>query len=93
MGKNDYKFHIPFFVCHFMFHKSQLTMRMIFFFFFSIFNSSYFIRKVKSIHGKLLLVEHRVVHKKWHKEFVFPLNLTTLKLNHSQLNIIGALLK
>ena len=92
MGKNDYKFHIPFFVCHFMFHKSQLTMRMIFFFFFH-FQLQLFYKESKIIHKKLLLMEHRVVHKKWHREFVFSLNLTTLKLNHSQLNIIGALLK
>ena len=40
------------------------------FFFLSIFNSNYFIRKVKLIYGNLLLVEHRVVHKKKYKKFV-----------------------
>ena len=30
-----------------------------------------FIRKIKQIHGKVWLVEYKVRHKKWYKEFLF----------------------
>lgn len=50
---------VPFFVYNSIFYQSQLVMCIIFY----IFNYSYFIKKVKSIHDKLSLVEYRI-HKK-----------------------------
>lgn len=50
---------VPFFVYNSIFHQSQLVICIIF----CIFNYSYFIKKVKSIHDKLSLIEYRI-HKK-----------------------------
>ena len=47
-GPYKYKFPLPHFVFHFIFHQSQLVMYL----FFSILNFIYFIRKVKQIHNK-----------------------------------------
>ena len=55
----EYKSSVPHFVFHFMFYQSQFVLCL----FFSILNFSYFIRKVKQIHDKLWLVEHKVEHK------------------------------
>ena len=54
---------------HFMFHQLQLVMCL--FIYFSILNFDYFIRKVKQIHCKWLLVEHEIEQKKWYREFAF----------------------
>ena len=55
----EYKSSVPHFVFYFMFYQSQFVLCL----FFSILNFSYFIRKVKQIHDKLWLVEHKVEHK------------------------------
>ena len=65
----EYKSSLSFFVVNFMFPQLQLVMFL--FFIFSILNFGYFIRKIKQIHGKLWLMEHRVEYKKWYREFVF----------------------
>ena len=80
----EYKSSIPLFVFHFMFHQLQFVMCL----FFSILNFDCFIRKVKQMHDKLWLVEHKVEHKKWYKGFVFqPYHPypRTCQLSHSSL--------
>ena len=49
--------------------------------FFSIFNSNYFIRKVKLIYGKLLLVEYKVIHKKKIQKICISVTHTHLVIN------------
>ena len=57
--KNEYKFSVPLFVFHFLFHQLQLIMCL---FFFTL-NYDYFIKKVKQIYNKLWLLKHKVEHK------------------------------
>ena len=62
----EYKSSVPYFVFHF----PQITTCHIFIFFI-ILNFGYFLRKLKQIHNKLWLVEHKVEHKKWYNRFIF----------------------
>ena len=70
---------------YFMFDQSQFVMCLIFFHF----KYWLFLRKIKQIHGKVWLVEYKVRHKKWHKEFLFKNSYSVVTTTFTRSKVLG----